>query len=479
MIRLKRLLLCTSPLPHWPRLGGPAFWLRCRPSWPWSIAEPRGFSSIVQDDRPPSSVCYKDLVRMVEEGRHPQRLRGTGLSKDASATDYRYRSTLRGWSVGLASKAKHRDRTKGRQGTIDANDLLDLVLEQAGLCAYSGVPLDLLRPNSHWRASIERVDTQQGYLRHNCCLIAAEFNSSVNHIPDELSTGSAQWSKHKVGEVARIRAQPVRLQQLHEDLAHARLSPSFSRTANRFVGFRGPDAEGRWRCTQCGHWKPEASFYRVHASTSALRAQCKQCHSHAHSAYLKTARGHGLQLLSSARRRDSQSSWNGTFNLDLNNLLDMLCLQGGRCYYSGVPLHCSAGPADWAWSIERLDNSLTYTKENCVLIAQEFQTSDQSRNKARFPVFGTAQWSRSKARHVWGPYYSEDSRVLRARCMHVDRKAAPFECAIRASAGHLPCHAKQAREFQMYSPGNIRLLGNPMIGLPPLKSQRLTISNLQ
>ena len=400
---MKRLLLCTSPLPPWPRRRCFALWLRCKPSWTWSIAKRWVSSSIVHDDRPPNPICYEDLVQMVEEARSPQKLQRTGLSKAASG--YRYRSTLRGWSVVLANNAQHRDRRKARQGNIDANYLLDLVLEQGGLCAYSGMPMDLLRPHSHWRASLERIDTQKGYLKHNCCLIAAEFNSPVHHIPDELSTGSAQWSKHKVREVARIRAQPVRLQQLHEDLAHARLSPSFSRTS-RFVGFRGPDAEGRWRCTQCGHWRPEASFYRVHASTSALRAECKQCQSRAHSAYLKTVRGHGLQLLSSARRRDSQSSWNGTINLDLNNLLDMLCLQGGRCYYSGVPLRCSAGPADWVWSIERLDNSLTYTKENCVLIAQEFQTPDHSRNKAKSTMFGTAQWSRSKASHVWGPFYS-------------------------------------------------------------------------
>ena len=173
--------------------------------------------------------------------------------------------------------------------------------------------------------------------------------------------------------------------------------------------FEGPDAEGRWLCGRCGVWMQGSQFYKNAVNRNGLTFVCRQCAP----GRLQTMRGHGMKLLDTARQRDRNCQWHDSFALELDDLLGMLWLQGGRCSYSGVPLHCAAGPADWVWSIERLDNSVTYTKENCVLIAQEFQTSDHSRNRAAYPVFGTAQWSRSKANHIWGPYYPDrEARVV-------------------------------------------------------------------
>ena len=68
-----------------------------------------------------------------------------------------------------------------------------------------------------------------------------------------------------------------------------------------------------------------------------------------------------------------------------------------------MPLECLQRNSHWRISLERLDNNLGYDMENCVLIAAEFNTSDQSRNKAKGKVSGTAQWSRAKVQYVWGP----------------------------------------------------------------------------
>ena len=99
---------------------------------------------------------------------------------------------------------------------------------------------------------------------------------------------------------------------------------------------------------------------------------------------------------SSAKKRGQE------FSLTLSQVLDMLEHQCGRCFYSGVPLEYKRIHAPWRLSIERLNNSIGYTVENCVLIAIEFNTSDQSRNNAVTEVFGTAQWSREKVEHAWG-----------------------------------------------------------------------------
>ena len=264
-----------------------------------------------------------------------------------------------------------------------------------------------LKPNSHWRVSIERIDNGHGYVKGNICLIAAEFNSAVHKMSDEegASSGSAQWSRQKVQEVAHVRSERVQLQRLQKDIASAKLRPSPTRPISRRSP--GPDAAGRLLCGHCGTWKQQSQFNRNSASRTGLQSFCRRCVSDVQSDRLGTMRGHALQLLGAARQRSRNCHWCESFALHLDDVLDMVWLQGGRCYYSGVPLHCAAGPADWVWSIERLDNSLTYTTENCVLIAREFQTSDQSRNKAKHPVFGTAQWSRRKASYIWGPYHPD------------------------------------------------------------------------
>ena len=366
-------------------------------------------ASSTGDDKPPSRLSYEHLAALVQAARSPTQgiLRGHGgVGLSQALRDYQYRSTLRGWSNSVARSARRRDKKKGRQSSIDADHLLDLVLEQEGLCAYSGIPMELLKPNSHWRVSIERIDTQHGYLQGNCCLIAAEFNSAVYNRCHEAGTscGSAQWSKQKVQQVAHVRTEQVQLRSLQEDIVAASLRPARGQTA-RFQGFRGPDAAGNWRCARCGNWEQMDQFFKRTTSIHGLQYHCKKCNDNSKSAWRRTLRGHALYMLSNARKSAANHTLGGSFLLNMDDVLDMLWLQGGRCYYSGVPLHCAAGPADWVWSIERLDNSVTYTRPNCVLIAQEFQTSDQSRNKAKFPVFGTAQWSTSKVTHIWGPYY--------------------------------------------------------------------------
>lgn len=111
-------------------------------------------------------------------------------------------------------------------------------------------------------------------------------------------------------------------------------------------------------------------------------------------------RGHVQQSLGHARQR--AKARDQEFSLTFLQVLNMLKQQHGRCYYSGVPLEYKQLHTDWRLSIERLDNSIGYTKENCVLIAIEFNTADQSRNKAICKVFGTPQWSREKVEHIWG-----------------------------------------------------------------------------
>lgn len=100
-------------------------------------------------------------------------------------------------------------------------------------------------------------------------------------------------------------------------------------------------------------------------------------------------------MVCNARRRSARRGHSVSISAD--DLIEMLWAQRGRCYYSGVPVEFSRPHSHWRMSCERLNNSEGYSKQNCVLIANEFNTGDTSK-RAVSPVFGSAQWSRCK---VW------------------------------------------------------------------------------
>ncbi|CAE8598900.1 unnamed protein product, partial [Polarella glacialis] len=282
-------------------------------------------------------------------------------------------------------------------------DILDMVVEQEGRCAYSGVAMEMLMPNSHWRMSLERRTNTEGYSRNNCALIAAEFNTSdySRHPGVDLAEvgGTAQWSEAKFRSVFELRLFAMDLCQLAKDIRDARIKQPSSRLPVTSWP-RSPNAAGEWSCCSCGLQKYPSEFYKNHRQTGDLHSYCKACAKERYRRRGKTFRGNAQRLLVQARRR---SRFRGqAFALDLDDMLQMLWLQKGRCFYSGIPLQYKQQHTDWRMSLERLDNSIGYIRSNCVLIAVEFNTSDHSRNIARTTVFGTAQWSRAKVAHVWG-----------------------------------------------------------------------------
>lgn len=52
--------------------------------------------------------------------------------------------------------------------------------------------------------------------------------------------------------------------------------------------------------------------------------------------------------------------------LSEQDILNLLIAQGGRCYWTGVPLTTEIGQ-HWVMSLDRLDNSRGYEKGNLVL----------------------------------------------------------------------------------------------------------------
>jgi hypothetical protein len=85
-------------------------------------------------------------------------------------------------------------------------DLIEMYQQQRGLCAYSGVRLNL---EGEWKVSLERIDPRLSYTVENCCLIVNELNS-IDHTAssDDSNVKGSGWSHAKFQSMAAlVRAQ--------------------------------------------------------------------------------------------------------------------------------------------------------------------------------------------------------------------------------------------------------------------------------
>ena len=355
-------------------------------------------------------LCFKGGIEGVVDDFHltADRVASTCIRCElqSAATS---RRRLRQTAFGLIYCARQRSRAKGKSFDLDVDFILNLILKQQALCAYSGVDLELTTPNSHWRISLERLDNNQGYVRENVALIAMEFNSPVRMSQRALVSGSAQWSKQKFERLPLEQGFNVDLNNLEKDIqtaakkSYVRTATDSSRTANQLdIPFCTVETtlytdQGSLRCSRCKCWKPSQHFSAEANSKTGFQRYCKQCASEASLARRQTLRGFVGKLVNNARTRHNLGKWQGEFELDLNVVLDMLWHQRGRCFYSDVPLRSQCN-VDWMMSLERLDNAKTYTKDNSRLVALEFNTA--------------AQWSRSKVQFAWGPLFHGESACL-------------------------------------------------------------------
>lgn len=305
---------------------------------------------------------------------------------------YAYNRTLRGNAHRIVGSARGLGYAfQAFQFTPE--NLLDMVETQCGMCYYSGVPMELTEPNSDWRMSLERLDNELGYVVANCVLIAAEFNTSDysrNKATREVF-GTAQWSREKVLAVPVLRNTIVDSSALGAATVEAR--GGSRRGGHQRKHYREENSAGEWRCIRCGVFKVSTDF-QAHAGRI-----CMVCTRECSYEYARTLRGGMLKILQNAKANAARRGQ--CCSLTLDELLDMLLMQGGRCYYSDVPLECVQLNSHWRMSLERLDNGLGYMRSNCAWVAAEFNTPDYSRNKPTFKVHGTAQWSRAKVAHVW------------------------------------------------------------------------------
>ena len=281
-----------------------------------------------------------------------------------------YSSTGDGFLLRVIKNCKNSAKSRLNSGRIDAGTF-ELTLEnvkqklkdQNGKCYYSNIPLHV-GTNKQWKLSIERLNPDLGYTVANTVLVALEFNNAK------------AWTLEKVNNLPALISTPVDLDTLEKN-CHSVLVPLKVKRLTAIT-----NAEGLCQCRKCHLWKEKSVFNG---------SQCHDCHNISNVERRSTFRGFVISLVSGSRCRRKEFLLGGRSSkrVKLNDddeekvmenhiTLEQICAkimrQGGRCFYSNVPLVFSRH-SDWQASLERLDNSKGYEDSNTALICLEFNST--------------------------------------------------------------------------------------------------------
>ena len=198
-------------------------------------------------------------------------------------------------------------------------------------CAYSCKKL------TKDTVSLERLDETKGYSPENCVLIDIHFQ-----------TGGRQWSHEKFLSVYELRnTDTYHEHEVRETINWNQLTESERRSR--------------------AHW---------------MRPRRDQQHATELYKIFKQLRN---TTKASTKLRNSNGCNHEESEITIEYLIELWEKQRGRCYYLNVPMNTCG---EWQVSVERIDESKGYTKDNIVLTTLETQNA-------------YAQWSKEFVENVW------------------------------------------------------------------------------
>lgn len=157
-----------------------------------------------------SSYC-KSCTRAVNQERKPE---------DPTATKGRAtRWREENWVWAMFRRARSRAKQKGQICTVTPETIQQLWDRQAGLCALTGEPMTLVfgQGRIHTNASVDRIDSNYGYIEGNIWLVCA----IINRTKQELNVGDFQSWCAKVVAHANRTGSAVQDTPTPENAAHA------------------------------------------------------------------------------------------------------------------------------------------------------------------------------------------------------------------------------------------------------------------
>lgn len=106
-----------------------------------------------------------------------------GMSKASIAT--KSIEELKPLAKNMLGGMRHRANKKSPACTITRDDILALLTASGGACAVTGVPLDMDTKLAHgrvspWMPSIDRIDSNRGYVPGNCRIVCYQANLAMS-----------------------------------------------------------------------------------------------------------------------------------------------------------------------------------------------------------------------------------------------------------------------------------------------------------
>lgn len=198
-------------------------------------------------------------------------------------------------------------------------------------CAYSCVRL------TRYSVSLERLDETKGYSPENCVLIDIHFQ-----------TGGRQWSREKFLSVYELRnTDTYDEHEVRETINWNQLTES----------------ERRSRAHKTRPRRDQQHATELYKIVQQLRNSTK----------------------ANTKSRNSNGCNHEESEITIEYLIELWEKQRGRCYYLNIPMNTCG---EWQVSVERIDESKGYTKDNIVLTTLETQNA-------------YAQWSKEFVENVW------------------------------------------------------------------------------
>jgi hypothetical protein len=223
--------------------------------------------------------------------------------------------------------------------------------------------------HTDWCASLERVDPSKGYIPGNVVLCCAEANHSK------------QWSVQKCAEFLLKLEEEVDETAVIEQIRQDALKPARGRWNNKKIDreILIKDGVEHHLCTKCKTHRPRDQFGKD------VKGYCKPCERtynakssqtlrHLIQVRLGSSRDHSKQrqLKINAGKRRGEAG----HTLMFDEALEILINQKGRCFYSLI-LMSRKPNTDWMMSLERLDATRGYHKDNVVWVCVEFNVAER------------------------------------------------------------------------------------------------------
>jgi hypothetical protein len=353
-----------------------------------------GYSCKRSITTPPSTkVCvHCDIEKSIDEFPKETRQNYMNTHKNtcrpcSNIINDKYRNTQVGYFKKLLKAARRNSRIRGIErpeaGIFDISydNILDIWKTQDGKCYYSNVPMKT-NSKTDFQASIERLDSNKGYIKDNIVLCALEFNDVI------------LWSREKIIEMLKI---------LKKD--HDLSDTDFTLRRNKPVKFEKAEYDEYLfhQCNKCFEVKSLDQFNKNKS------IGCKSCVKILDNKRFENPRDSLFKLLTSARsnsktraKKNLINDRDCSYDLDLDQLIEIYRRQGGLCAYSGLPL-CfgNSKNINWKISLERKNTKLGYNVDNVCLICYEFNTGDKTiLYKETEEENGSCGWSNDKFKIV-------------------------------------------------------------------------------